>query len=78
MGQAGKALKHVLETYSISQNKLAVTMGIARANVSRWVNEQRDPTAQGVVEIKQALQQLNPEAAKAFVELYLGDGAEEE
>jgi plasmid maintenance system antidote protein VapI len=41
MGKAGKALKQVLETYDISQNKLAVTMGISRANVNRWVHEQR-------------------------------------
>jgi transcriptional regulator with XRE-family HTH domain len=36
MGRARDALKQVLDTYGISQNKLAVTMGISRANVGRW------------------------------------------
>ncbi|MFB8787284.1 MAG: hypothetical protein U7123_00130 [Potamolinea sp.] len=38
MGKAGKALRQVLETYGISQNKLAVIMGTPRSivfNVSR-------------------------------------------
>lgn len=73
MGQAGQALRKVLEIYSISQNRLAVEMGVDRASVSRWVHEQRDPAAQVVVEIKQALQRIHPEAAQQFVELYLGD-----
>jgi plasmid maintenance system antidote protein VapI len=73
MGKAGKALKQVLKTYDISQNKLAVTMGIARANVHRWVHEQRDPAGDVIVEIKNALKQLNPDAAEDFVRLYLGD-----
>jgi plasmid maintenance system antidote protein VapI len=73
MGKAGKALKQVLETYDISQNKLAVTMGISRANVNRWVHEQRDPAGDVIVEIKNALKQLNPDAAEDFVRLYLGD-----
>ncbi|UBF26270.1 helix-turn-helix domain-containing protein [Kovacikia minuta CCNUW1] len=73
MGKAGQALRQVLELYDISQNQLAVTMGVDRASVNRWVHELRDPAAQVVVELKQALQQINPEAAKKFVELYLGD-----
>jgi hypothetical protein len=39
MGRAGKALKQVLDTYGITQNQLAVAMGIRRFNVSRWVSE---------------------------------------
>jgi DNA-binding transcriptional regulator YdaS (Cro superfamily) len=74
MGKAGKALKQVLEIYDISQNKLAVTMGVDRASVNRWVHELRDPAGEVIVEIKAALQQINPEAARAFVELYLGNG----
>lgn len=35
MGRASAALRKVLDTYGISQNKLAVTMGISRANVGR-------------------------------------------
>jgi plasmid maintenance system antidote protein VapI len=78
MGQVGKALRKVLETYGISQNKLAVTMGVDRASVNRWVHEQRDPAGDVIVEIKKALQRLNPDAAKDFVELFLGDSTKDE
>ncbi|PZV10037.1 MAG: XRE family transcriptional regulator [Leptolyngbya sp.] len=71
MGKAGKALKQVLEEYSISQFGLAVAMDVERNNVYRWVNEKRDPTAETVVEIVRALKTLNSEAAKAFIECYL-------
>jgi transcriptional regulator with XRE-family HTH domain len=71
MGKAGQALKQVLDTYGISQNQLAVAMGIRRSNVSRWVSEIRDPTAETFLEIRVGLQKLNPEAAEAFVTLYL-------
>ncbi len=73
MGKAGKALKQVLETHGISQNQLAVTMRVDRSNVHRWVHEQRDPAGDVIVEIKNALKQLNPDAAEDFVKLYLGD-----
>jgi plasmid maintenance system antidote protein VapI len=73
MGKAGQALKQVLEDYSISQFALAVAMDVERNNVYRWVNEKRDPTAETVVEIVRALKTLNPEAAKAFADLYLGN-----
>ncbi|MGB3615253.1 MAG: helix-turn-helix transcriptional regulator [Elainellaceae cyanobacterium] len=39
MGRAGKALRQVLEDYGISQNRVAVEIGIVRSNVYRWVNE---------------------------------------
>jgi transcriptional regulator with XRE-family HTH domain len=71
MGRAGKALKQVLETYNISQNQLAVTMGIDRSNISRWVSESRDPSAEAAVEIRQALEKIDPSAAEAFVKLYI-------
>ncbi|MBW4657748.1 MAG: helix-turn-helix domain-containing protein [Drouetiella hepatica Uher 2000/2452] len=71
MGKAGKALKQVLEAYGISQNRLAVIMGIARSTVSHWFNETRDPSAEAVTEIVKALRQINPEAADEFVDLYL-------
>jgi transcriptional regulator with XRE-family HTH domain len=77
MGTAGKALKQVLTSYGISQNRLAIAMGDRRSNVSRWVNEERDPTAETLLAIRQGLQKLNPEAAQEFVKLYLGDGSEE-
>jgi transcriptional regulator with XRE-family HTH domain len=71
MGRASDALKQVLDTYGISQNKLAVTMGISRANVGRWYHG-LDPSAENIAQITQALKALNPLAAKEFVRLYLG------
>jgi hypothetical protein len=68
----GKALRQVLEAYDISQNKL-VTMGVDQATVNRWVYEQRDPAGDVIVEIKDALRQVNPLAAEEFIKLYLGD-----
>jgi transcriptional regulator with XRE-family HTH domain len=73
MGKAGNALKQVLETYDISQNRLAVVMGIGRSTVNHWFNEVRDPSAEAVTEIVKALKQLDPEAARMFVKLYIGD-----
>jgi plasmid maintenance system antidote protein VapI len=73
MGKAGAALKQVLETYSISQYSLAAVLDVERNNVYRWVNERRDPSAETVVQIIRALKSMNPEAAKAFVDLYVGD-----
>ncbi|HEY9709998.1 MAG TPA: helix-turn-helix transcriptional regulator, partial [Oculatellaceae cyanobacterium] len=64
MGKAGKALKQVLKTYGISQNQLAIAMGIAAANVSRWVSENRDPSAEAAFEIRQGLQKIEPAAAE--------------
>ncbi|HEY9596782.1 MAG TPA: helix-turn-helix transcriptional regulator, partial [Cyanophyceae cyanobacterium] len=48
MGKAGKALKQVLETYGISQNKLAMAMGIGRSTVHYWFKETQDPLAEAV------------------------------
>jgi predicted transcriptional regulator len=73
MGRAGHALRQVLETYDISQNKLATLLGIRRSVVFRWFHEQRDPTAETVADIVKALMAINPEAAKAFVQRYLGE-----
>ncbi|MBE9054215.1 helix-turn-helix transcriptional regulator [Nostocales cyanobacterium LEGE 11386] len=78
MGKAGKALKRVLEIYSISQNHLAVTMGTGRPNVHRWVNEIRDPVAETLLEIRDALKKINPSAAEDFIRLYLGDTSEDD
>ncbi len=74
MGRAGKALKQVLKDYGISQYQLAAMMDIDRSNLSRWVSEERDPLAETVYEVRQALMQINPEAAQEFVKLYFGDG----
>lgn len=72
MGQAGKALRQVLKTYGISQNQVAVKMGIGRSNIYRWVNEVRDPGAEMVLQLCNALQQINSDAAHQFIEMYLG------
>ena len=72
MAKAGQALKQVLETYGISQNRLAVTMGIRRSNVNSWVNEETDQAADAVLEIRDGLEKINPDAAEEFIRLYLG------
>lgn len=73
MGRAGKALKQTLETYDISQNRLAVVLGVERNKVFRWFHEQVDPTAETVADIVKALNQVNPAAANTFIDLYLGE-----
>lgn len=73
MVKVGKALRQVLETYGISQNKLAGVMGTKRSIVFKWFHEQRDPTAETVVDIAKALQHINPDASAEFVRLYLGE-----
>jgi transcriptional regulator with XRE-family HTH domain len=77
MGRASQALKQVLDTYGISQNQLAVTMGVERGSMFRWYHDKRDPTAETVVEIVEALKKLNYQAAEVFVHLYLGDTLKE-
>ena len=72
MARAGKALKQVLQDYGISQNRLAVTMGIARSTVHYWFNETQDPQADAIPAIVAALEAIEPAAARAFLEAYLG------
>ena len=69
----GKALREALETYGISQNKLAVALGVDRSMIFKWYHEQRDPTAETVVQIAEALKGINPNAAVEFIQLYVGD-----
>lgn len=78
MGKAGQALKQVLETYGISQNRLAVTMEIQRSNVNRWVKEETDPAADAVLEIRDALEKIDPDAAEEFIRLYLGRSTQDD
>ena len=78
MGRAGQALKQALETYSISQNKLAVALGIERTIVNRWFHERADPTAETVADIVKALKGINRAAAEKFIEVYLGELIEDE
>ena len=73
MGRAGSALKQALQTHDISQNQLAVILGIDRATVYKWVHEKREPNSETVVDITKALKQIKLEAAEEFVQLYLGD-----
>ena len=71
MGRAGKALKRVLQDYHITQNHLAVSMSIDRSNISRWVNESRDPSAESVAELKDALALIQRQAGDDFVQYFL-------
>jgi DNA-binding XRE family transcriptional regulator len=71
MGKAGRVLKQVLEDYCISQTQLANTLGVGRSNVYRWVNEVRDPNSETVLSIVKALEQIRPEAAVKFKQLYM-------
>ncbi|MBD2110154.1 helix-turn-helix transcriptional regulator [Nodosilinea sp. FACHB-13] len=73
MGRAGKALREVLTQYGISQNSLAVKMGLQRSAIYKWFHEERDPTAETVADIVEALKDLSDEAAASFVYLYLGE-----
>ena len=78
MGKAGKVLRQILETYGISQNRLAVTMGVGRSTVHYWFNNTQDPSAESVTKIVEALQKIDRAAAKDFVRLYLGEIIEDE
>jgi transcriptional regulator with XRE-family HTH domain len=72
MGRAGQALKQVLKKHDISQSELADEMDVDRSTINRWVNETRDPTAESIVIINNALKSLNPKAGKEFIKLFLG------
>jgi predicted transcriptional regulator len=74
MGKAGRVLRRVLEDYSISQTKLANELGVGRSNVYRWVNEVRDPNSETVLSIVRALEDIRPEAATKFKQLYMSSG----
>ncbi len=77
MGRAGKALKQVLESYGISQGKLAAVMEIGSSNVYRWCNEIRDPNSETVFRILEALERIDTKAAAEFKSRYMGDFGEE-
>ncbi|BAU11689.1 unknown protein [Leptolyngbya sp. NIES-3755] len=72
MGKAGQALRQVLEDFGISQNRLAVEMGIGRSNVNRWVNNFADPVGDAILEIRDGLERIDPAAAAEFTRLYWG------
>jgi transcriptional regulator with XRE-family HTH domain len=72
MGRAGKALREATR-YGVSQNSLAVKLGLPRPTIYKWFHEERDPTAETAADIVEALKTLNYQAAEEFVQLYLGD-----
>ncbi|HAA27796.1 MAG TPA: hypothetical protein DCE56_09175 [Cyanobacteria bacterium UBA8553] len=78
MGQAGKALRQALETYSISQSSLATALGVDRPIVFRWFHEQTDPTAETVASIVRVLREINPTAANEFIRFYLVGSTQDE
>ncbi|MFB8791849.1 MAG: helix-turn-helix transcriptional regulator [Potamolinea sp.] len=78
MGKAGKALRQVLQAYKISQNKLAVVMGIGRSTMHYWYSGTAVPSADAVLEIRKGLRKIDPAAADDFIRLYLDESEEEE
>lgn len=78
MGKAGRVLKTVMQSYGISQGKLAAVMDIGASNVYRWANEVRDPGSETVMKILEALEKLNPDAAIEFRQLYMSPDSEED
>ena len=48
-------------------------LGVQRYVVYRWFHEQVDPSGEAIAEITKALNQLDPEAARAFMQQYLGN-----
>jgi hypothetical protein len=73
MEKAGQALKQVLESYDISPNKLAKELGVEQHIVFHWYHQNIDPTAETVVEIIKALNNINISASNDFIQAYLGD-----
>jgi hypothetical protein len=53
-------------------------MGVRRSNVNRWVNEETDPAADAVLEIRDGLEKINPDAAEEFIRLYLKRATEDD
>lgn len=78
MGKAGRVLKTVMQSHSISQGKLAAAMGIGASNVYRWVNEIRDPGSETVMSILAALENINSDAATEFRKLYMNPDSSED
>jgi len=47
--------------------------GFAAVCIYKWFHEERDPTAETVADVVEALNDLNREVAEEFVQLYLGN-----
>lgn len=72
MGKAAEALQQTLEQYKISQNRLATALGVKRPTVFRWFHGKADPPAETVVQICDALREIDQKAADCFIQVYLG------
>jgi transcriptional regulator with XRE-family HTH domain len=70
MGKAGQALKQTLELHNISQNRLAITLGVERPIVFRWFHEKIDPNGETIHQITITLQSHDPNAASSFINFY--------
>ena len=71
-------MRQVLEAYGISQNQLAVAMGVGRSTMHYWFKGTQDPSAEAVLEIRKGLRKINPVAAQEFIRLYLDESDEDE
>jgi DNA-binding transcriptional regulator YdaS (Cro superfamily) len=68
----------VLEAYGISENKLALAMGIRRSSINHWINESRDSAPDAVLEIRKGLQRIEPRLVEEFTRLYWDESQEDE
>lgn len=71
MSKSGVVLKQVLATYGISQSDLARAMGIRRSSIHNWVSGRTDPLSDAILEIRDALEKINPAAAEEFMRSWL-------
>lgn len=78
MGKVSNALKQVLGKYGISQNQLALALGVERPTFFRWFHGQVDPSAETVAGIVKEIKSINTEASKEFVKLYLGSWTDDD
>lgn len=51
----GERMKQIREEKGLTQNEVAQRAGVTAASLSRWENEEREPTFQNVQRIAQAL-----------------------
>jgi DNA-binding phage protein len=52
-------------------------MGVGRNSVYRWCSGKIDPTGDTILEIVRVLKTINPEAAEAFANQYIGSELDE-
>lgn len=71
MSKAGAILKQILATYGISQSDVARAMGTRRSSIHNWVSGRTDPGSDTLLEIRDALEEINPAAAEEFMRSWL-------